>query len=356
MNLEPGSIVDSRYRIIALIGSSSSGQIYKAFDQLLNVEVAVKFFARVKATDDAAVAQFTNEAKALSQFKHPNIIRVFRSGFQTDSTPFLVEELLSGQSLRRVLSRRKRLKCNEAVSIAMKLSSALEYSHANQILHLNLRPENVFLLAGEPSAANSELKLLDFGLSRFSDANNDAESTLAGAELDRTMGGAMFEGAVPYLSPEQIRNEGVDARSDVYAFGCLLFEMLVGQPPFVGSAAEVMQMHLNQRVPRLLELSASCGLPEKLDELIQKCTTLIKDKRYASFAEINSELEKISALDCSTEFSVGKTVKKESILLSASLVFLLAASELPCSFQTPISIWSGRFGKNSRIHKMQSGD
>lgn len=339
MNLEPGNIVDSRYRIIVQIGSSSGGQIYKAFDQLLNVEVAVKFFSRVKATDDAAVLQFTNEAKALSQLTHPNIIRVFRSGFHNDSTPFLVEELLPGQSLRKVLGKRGRLRCNEAVAIALKLASALEYSQANQILHLNLRPENVFLVGGDTSAAKAELKLLDFGLSQIAQGDTDIESTLAGADMQSTMGGAVFEGSVPYLSPEQIRNETVDGRSDIYSFACMFFEMLVGKPPYRGTAAEVMQMHLNKRVPRLLELSPACGLPEALDDLIQKSTATAKEDRYKSFKELGEVLERINELDSAAEFTAaakdqGKrksgqwlSVAAATIAALACAVFLLVNSE-----------------------------
>jgi len=302
--LATGSFIDgARYRIDALISTGPASDVYQAFDTVLNAPVAVKVFKhlRISGANKEPVAKFAREMKSLSRLSHNNIVTAFRCGYLSEGTPFLVEQLLTGQSLRARLNRESQLICSEAINIALEIAVALEYAHSCGIFHLDLKPENVML---EPQDGRTDVKIMDFGLSQVKANSADQESTLEPPGQDTTVDGAKFKGSLAYMSPEQCKSEATDERSDIYSFGCLLFHMITGFPPFESFIpGQVMMMHIHQRVPRILQLSGGCGLPRELDELIKRCTAKSKSARYQSFSELIPDLKSIAALNCAARYS-----------------------------------------------------
>jgi serine/threonine protein kinase len=234
MALPPGSTL-GHYEILGPLGAGGMGEVYRARDSRLDRPVAIKVLPASAAGDAAALERFKREARAVASLSHPNILTIFDFGFD-DGVPFAVTELLEGETLRDRLARSP-LPWPEALAAALAAVSALAAAHARGIVHRDLKPENVFLTAG------GGLKILDFGLARVAE---EAEPAPGGAARTLGLGGALrtspglMLGTIGYMSPEQARGQAADARSDLFAFGCILHEMLSGRPPFTGATQEAL--------------------------------------------------------------------------------------------------------------------
>lgn len=250
LDLQPGYIIDGHYSLEKMLGEGASGKVFLARDLDLNRSVAIKVLnlnASIGGGSDA-LARFDREAKALSRLLHSNIVRVFRFGKLENDTPYLVMEYVEGESLHSLLERKKLLNCQEAIEIALQVCVALEYAHSMGLVHRDLKPENIVLSStGEPPT----VKLLDFGLCKESAGQSAQES------LTKT---GFLVGTALYMSPEQCLGRQVDYRSDIYSFGCVLFEMITGEPAFKSdSISNTLIMHLNEPIPAILSLSEDCG-------------------------------------------------------------------------------------------------
>lgn len=289
---QPGAIIAERYLVESKLGSGGIGTVYLARDPDLNRKVAIKLLHQGTINANAA-ARFEREAIALSLLVHPNIVRIFRYGFLDKETPFLVMEYIEGNSLHDLINEKQMLSCREAVTIGLQICSALEYAHERQIIHRDLKPENVIVSSHENGSFLS--KILDFGLCKQEVENADAHT------LTET---GFLVGTALYMSPEQCLGKPVDLSTDIYAFGCILFEMITGEPPFIAeSPAAILFKHISEPFPRLLELSPKSGLPEELDRLILKCTAKDRADRFADFAEVRESLMLIEKLNCQASFN-----------------------------------------------------
>src|SRR5438105_5389803 len=243
MGLQPGDRLGP-YEIQALLGAGGMGEVYRGRDTRLGREVAIKILPKRLAGDPQSLTRFEREAKAVAALSHPNILAIHDFG-QDRGTQFAVTELLDGQTLRERLNR-ERLAWRKAVEIGSALADGLAAAHAKGIVHRDLKPENVFLTSG------GLVKILDFGLAR-----SDAEAAPAGdltsvptAELATEAGTIL--GTVGYMSPEQVSGEPADARSDIFAFGCVLYEMLSGRRAFGGgSPGQTMAAILRDQPPEI---------------------------------------------------------------------------------------------------------
>jgi hypothetical protein len=288
---QEGTYID-RYRVEKLLGAGAFSKVYRVFDEDLQRSLAVKVLHQWSAAAGDGIARFEREAKVLSQLLHQNIVRVYRFGFLENSEPFLVMELLEGESLRSVLEKRKRLPCHEAVNIAEQVCSALEFAHSLNVIHRDLKPENI-VISEEPHG--KAVKLLDFGLCK-----QVGKDEAAGSTLTET---GFLVGTVNYMSPEQCMGAQVDTRSDVYSFGCVVYEMITGAPPFVDdTSGRVFLMHMSKPMPAILDLAPSSGLPQELEDLLLRCCRKNKDDRYSSFSEVRLALTSISQKNCSAVF------------------------------------------------------
>src|SRR6185295_10181512 len=227
------------YRAVSLLGEGGMGVVYLAEHPEIGRKVAVKVLHRDYARDESLLGRFLNEARAANAIRHPNIIEILDSGVLGDGTPFLVMELLEGQSLGGRLRSTGALAISTALDFAYQTASALGAAHKKGIVHRDLKPDNLYLVADPNDPERERIKVLDFGIAKL-------QQGASGADSVKTRTGTLM-GTPIYMSPEQCRGtKAVDHRSDMYSLGVIVYEMLVGHPPFVSEGfGELVNMHLN---------------------------------------------------------------------------------------------------------------
>ena len=274
-------IFAGRYEIGELIGRGGMAEVHIGHDTRLGRTVAIKVLRPDLARDPSFQARFRREAQAAASLNHPAIVAVYDTGEDlvteangtVSHVPFIVMEYIEGHTVRDILQDGSAVPIDEAVEITTGVLSALEYSHHAGIIHRDIKPANVMLT---PTGA---VKVMDFGIAR-------AMADAAGS-MTQTQG---VIGTAQYLSPEQARGESVDARSDLYSTGCLLFELLTGRPPFIGdSAVAVAYQHVRESAPHPSMYAAD--VPEVLDRITVKALAKEREARYGSAAEFRADLE-----------------------------------------------------------------
>jgi len=275
----PGDCLKDRFVIETELGHGSGGVVFVARDRKLDRPVAIKIMSHAAGADREALDRFALEARAAGALQHPNVLVVHDVG--DDPVPFIVSELLRGRTLRERLTQGP-LPADEALALALQLARGLAATHEQGIVHRDLKPENLFLLT------DGRLKILDFGVAKLLPSTQPAADAGAARRL-RTATGANL-GTIPYMSPEQVRGVQADARSDVFAFGAILHEMLSGAPPFSGpSDVEVGHAILSEE-PAPLPAST----PQPLRALIRRCLAKRPEDRFASAREVLEILEELA--------------------------------------------------------------
>jgi serine/threonine-protein kinase len=280
-----GWAVDGRYRVTGLLAVGGMGCVYETVDAHTDERVALKTLQPRFAEKPRVVQRFRREADALARSRSPHVVRVSGAGALPDGRPYYVMEYLEGRSLADVLQeRRGPLEPVRAVKIAMQLAAALEHAHGVGLVHRDLKPENVFLC--EPEGDAEELvKVLDFGLAKALDGSMDV--TKAGEVL----------GTPGYMAPEQIRGEPMDERTDIYAAGVVIYEMLTGRMPFEGDAVvELMIAHVEEPVPLPSKLDPPVKLPVLLEWIAMCCLYKEPERRFQTAGELRAELENAARL------------------------------------------------------------
>ena len=258
----PGGTMVGEYRVDRVIGQGGMGVVYAATHPLIGKKVAIKVIGAELGTNAIVVERFMQEARSVNQIGHPNLVDVFAFGELPDGRNYFVMELLEGESLRAKLTRML-VSLAETVQILDEVAAALEAAHEMQIVHRDLKPDNVFLAAIRGGLII--VKLLDFGIAKLA----------AGEGIPKTHTGELI-GTPAYLSPEQARGKDVDHRTDIYALGCLLFEMTTGRLPFIAqSPMDTVMMHLTTQVQRPRELKPEIPL------LLEQLTLQMLDKNPA---------------------------------------------------------------------------
>ncbi|MDQ2901889.1 MAG: serine/threonine protein kinase [Acidobacteriota bacterium] len=261
MPLAPATRVGP-YEIVSPLGAGAMGEVYRARDARLGRDVAIKVLPFEFTRDAQRLRRFEQEAQALGALNHPNILAVYDVGMH-DGSPYVASELLEGESLHRTLARGK-LPIRKAVDIAKQIACGLAAASARGIVHRDLKPDNVFVLS------DGRVKILDFGL-----AKKTAPLPAPGAaESDETVAlgtsPGMVMGTVGYMSPEQVRGQPTDHRSDIFSFGCLLYEMLTCERAFKGtSAVDVMSAILRDDARPAAEKNPE--VPAALDSILCRC-------------------------------------------------------------------------------------
>ena len=273
-----------RYEVRSLIGRGGMAEVHLGFDTRLSRVVAIKMLRRDLALDSIFQARFRREAQSAASLNHPNIVAVYDTGEEivSDATnrslaiPYIVMEYVEGHTVKELISDGTAVPINEAIEIVSGVLSALQYSHANHLVHRDIKPGNIML------TPEGKVKVMDFGIAR---ALTDSQATM-------TQTNAVV-GTAQYLSPEQARGETVDERSDLYSTGVVLFELLTGRPPFKGdSAVAVAYQHVEQIPPT--PSSILSDIPDSLDRVVRKALAKNRDDRYRSAAEMLSDLQRVA--------------------------------------------------------------
>jgi serine/threonine-protein kinase len=277
-------VVFGNYRILGPLERGGMGSVYRAEHAVLGRPAAVKILRPELTTNPQLVQRFLNEAKAATMIRHPGIVEVYDYGTTPDGTSYLVMELLSGSTLAQRLAERGRLPEIEAAFIARGIASALRAAHREGIVHRDLKPANIFLIADHDSPTGERVKVLDFGIAKLIDPSR-AHYTQTGALI----------GTPVYMAPEQARAaSAIDHRADLYALGCVFYEMLVGQPPFVAAGAgELIALHLfTPPAPP----SGSAQVSPEVERIVLRLLEKEPQDRFQNGGEV------IDALDAVTGF------------------------------------------------------
>jgi len=273
----------SHYLVIGKLGSGGMGEVYLAEDQQLSRKVAIKFLPADAATDKGARQRLLREARTAATLDHPNICAIYEVG-QDDSHSFIVLQYIEGETLAARL-KRQGPELREALAIAAQVADALNEAHGRGIIHRDIKPENIML------TTRGQVKVLDFGLAKTLRDPGTLESDAQTGSMLSIPG--MVMGTAPYMSPEQVRGEELDGRSDIFSFGALLYEMLSGRRPFEAkSTAEVISAILTVEPPPISRPDLGpIGSGE--DRLIRKCLEKEAGRRYQTMGDLISDLEQI---------------------------------------------------------------
>lgn len=320
-----GEVVGS-YRIMSTLGKGGMGIVYMAEHPLLGNRAVVKMLLPELSEQKDVVERFFNEAKAATRIKHPGIVQVFDFGYHPDTkSAYIIMEMLDGETLNSRIQRVQMTPVAAAV-IARKVASALTAAHSNGIVHRDLKPDNIFLVADPDLQEGERVKVLDFGIAKLA-ASQSARQTRTGEVF----------GTPLYMSPEQCENAGdVDARTDIYALGCILYEMLIGHPPFVGGGvAQLVAAQMFHTPTRPSQLKP--GIPPALETTILRALEKSPDKRQQSMVEIANELDaiigrRVVAPVSSSPDAVASTMPSQHALPVSpepGLASKLAASDAP---------------------------
>jgi serine/threonine protein kinase len=331
MHLEKGSRL-GHYEVIALLGAGGMGEVYRARDTSLGREVALKVLPPSCSDDADHIRRFTQEAQAAAALNHPNILAVYQIGQERELT-YIISELLEGETLRERM-RSGPLPVRKALDYALQVAHGLAAAHDKGIIHRDLKPENIFI------TGDGRVKILDFGLAKLTrpeEAPSAEHATMSAA----TEAGKVL-GTVGYMSPEQVRGKPVDARSDLFSFGVILYEMLSGERAFHGdSSADILSAILREEPPELT--ASNSAIPPALQRIVRHCLEKNPQERFQSARDLAFQLADVSS-PSSTSAIAGPVVTPGSrrwlpaaggllLLAIAGAVLFLAARRLSGSSQ-----------------------
>jgi hypothetical protein len=271
------------YQVLALLGSGGMGDVYLARDTRLGRKVALKLLPDYLTDDESRIRRFKQEARAASALNHPNVLTIYEME-QTGGRYFIATEFVEGETLRQRLHG-GRLSPGEALRVAAQIAGALSKAHQAGIVHRDIKPENVML------DAEGRVKVLDFGLAKYTQPLSGVAADDANAESLHTVPG-MLMGTTAYMSPEQARGLAVDARTDVWSLGVVLYEMLAGRAPFGGLTPSDVLAAVLEREPEPLAKEGS-GVPEALQRIVGKALQKDRERRYQTSKDLALDLESL---------------------------------------------------------------
>jgi serine/threonine protein kinase len=330
----------SHYRVLQLLGGGGMGVVYQAEDLKLGRQVAMKFLPGELASDPAAFERMQREARAASALDHPNICAIYELD-EHEGRPFIVMQLLEGKTLRQWIensaSENKQARLNQLLDLAVQIADGLEAAHQKGIIHRDIKPANIFI------TSRGEAKILDFGLAKFLELpelapalgqRSQETAEVANPALSRT-GASM--GTPSYLSPEQIRGEKLDARSDLFSLGLVLYEMATGGRAFAGdTAAVIREAVLNQPAIPVRQLAPE--QPLQLQQIITKALEKDRERRYHSGKELKTDLECLRQENRQAARPVTRFLNRRRVVLGTLAVAVAVVAFLSVSLRRSKSV------------------
>lgn len=286
-----GTKLGGQYTVTSLIGTGGMGSVYRAHQDMMDRDVAIKFLPQELTEDENNVQRLAREAKALGRLSHPNIVTTYDFGFSDKKEPYLVLELVDGGSLDKELKTLGYIPFGASVPIFLQLADAMKYAHTNGVVHRDLKPHNIMIIRKD---GKTTAKILDFGIAQLE------------SETQKLTRVGEIWGSPYYMSPEQCSGEEVDHRSDIYSLGVVMYRTLSGQLPHKGdNFTDTVNKKLTQPAPffAMLKLPESQAVPQDLEEIVMKCLRRKPSERFQSMAELKDALtvfEKAHALDLPT--------------------------------------------------------
>jgi eukaryotic-like serine/threonine-protein kinase len=316
------------YDIQSLIGAGGMGEVYRARDSRLDRVVAIKILPASFSADAARLQRFVQEARAAAALNHPNILSIFDIG-EEGGAPYIVSELLEGETLRERI-RNGALSSRKAIDYALQAARGLAAAHDKGIVHRDLKPENLFLTNDE------RVKILDFGLAKLTRPETETDLGADAATVQMNTEPGQIMGTVGYMSPEQVRGKAADHRSDIFAFGSILYEMLSGQPAFRGeSPADTMSAILKEEPAELSETARN--VPPALERMVRHCLEKNPAQRFQSAGDLAFNLEALT--ESSVISPVGGKTGAQAAITDASI-----AAEKTTAEKKEAASRSKRFG------------
>ncbi len=280
--LQVGALVDGRYEVLGHIGSGGMGEVYKVLDRETQKFFALKMISPRVAERKILAKRLEHEAHAARTLVHGNIVSVYDVGASSDGAPYLIMDYVEGDSLDAMLKSETCLSQTRALPIFMQIAEALVHAQQKSIVHRDLKPSNI-LMTKTPEG-NDMVKIVDFGIAKISDQDSADKTKL-------TQTGELL-GTPLYMSPEQCTGDEIDARSDIYSFGCIMHEVLTGKSPFAAeNSVKVILRHLNEGAP---PLPNNVGITADMKEVIARCLEKHRDNRYKTPVDLHIDLERIN--------------------------------------------------------------
>jgi serine/threonine protein kinase/dipeptidyl aminopeptidase/acylaminoacyl peptidase len=310
------------YRVLEKIGSGGMGEVYRASDQRLGRDVALKILKPSLAHDQDRLRRFEQEARAAAALSHPNIVAIYDIGMH-DGAPYIVSELLEGQTLRERLLNGP-IPRRQAIDYARQIAQGLTAAHEKRIVHRDLKPENLFL------TKDGRIKILDFGIAKLLNSAFDSEAGEAGSIASmttQTRSGSLL-GTIAYMSPEQLRGKAVDHRTDIFSFGAIFYEMLTGKRAFAGETqVDTMTLILKEDPPEMIREGQD--IPAAFEQVVRHCLEKEPENRFQSARDLAFALSTLADVTTSRQilpFRLETTRFRTWMLRIAAALLLVAAS------------------------------
>jgi serine/threonine protein kinase len=274
-----GVKLDNRYLLLDQLGEGGAGCVYKAKDLIEQKDVAIKLIHPELLKSEHAILRVKKEVEISSEFQHPNLASVYGYGVDRNGQFYLIMELVNGQTLQSLLRQQKILDPKRAINLLIQIAEGLSYAHSRHVIHRDLKPGNIIVGSKEPLF----LKIVDFGFAKDVEPNKE--------KLDITQSGEVF-GSPLYMSPEQCLGQKLDYRTDIYSFGCIMYEMFAGEPPLIGENVLATVAKQVSEEPRILN-SLNPNVTKQIEGVTHKCLAKDPLMRYQTISQLLVDLKKI---------------------------------------------------------------